>query len=166
MAARREYEAIHQCASELHAMLDVDLFLAAGISLNLVSLDEGKKITKELKRNRMAAIVCILELLKTKRNCFDVFVSALRKSVERHLDQQHSHFQLITALVRKRDELQAGCIMQGLTVPTCHPPPPRTYLCIECMYSTALTISNTHTHTHTRTHARTHTSATAIYSKS
>lgn len=120
MAARRDYEAIRQCASELQSMLDVDLFLGAAISLKLVSLNEGQRIIEGLKTSRMAAVVCILQLLKNKHKCFDLFLSALRKSVERHLEQQHSHFQLITALVRKREELQAGCVGQGLAAPTCH----------------------------------------------
>lgn len=106
--ARREYEVLRQCTTELQGMLDVELFLGAAISLKFMSLDEAQKINKALRSSRIGAVIRILQLLEKKRNCLDLFLSTLRKSVEGYLDQQHGHFKLITVLVRKKEELQAG----------------------------------------------------------
>ena len=121
--ARRDYEAIQQCTSELRGMLEVDLFVGAAISVGLISRNEAQGTLKALKTSQMAAVLHILQVLEKKRKCLDLFLSALRKSVEGYLDQQHSHFQLITVLVRKKEQMQVlHCegTTRATVTDTCH----------------------------------------------
>ena len=121
--ARRDYEVIQQCTCELRAMLEVDLFVGAAISVGLISRNEAQGTLKALKTSQMTAVLYILQLLEKKRKCLDLFLSALRKSVEGYLDQQHSHFQLITVLVKKNEEMQVlHCegTTRAIVTDTCH----------------------------------------------
>ena len=130
--ARRDYEAIQKCTSELRAMLEVDLFVGAAISVELISRNEDQETLKALKTSQMTAVLYILQLLEKKRKCLDLFLSALRKSVEGYVDQQHSHFQLITVLVNKKEEMQVlHCegTTRAIVRDTCH-----TRLPCPCMF--------------------------------
>ena len=114
---RREYEAVRQCTTDLQRMLEVDSFLGAAISVQLVSTADAQKILNAHKSSNMGAVLRILQVLEKKRKCLDLFLAALRKSVEGYLDQQHSHFQLITVLVRKKEELEKVLCCEVPTLP-------------------------------------------------
>ena len=128
----RDYEAILQCTSALQGMLNVELFLGAAISVGLITLSEAKGILETVETGQLKAVLDIIQLLEKKPNCLDLFLSALRKSVEGYVDQQHSHFQLIMVLVKKKEEMQVlHCegTTRAIVRDTCH-----TRLPCPCMF--------------------------------
>ena len=80
--AHRDYEAIQKCTSELRAMLEVDLFVGAAISVGFILRNEAQGTLKALKTSQMTAVLYILQVLEKKHKCLDLFLSALRKSME------------------------------------------------------------------------------------